>query len=584
MYGSHRSLIEKVVIFIVGFFSRLFLGFVFYGSIDTKAYLTLANAFLTNTLVSRSYLSFGSVNFPVIPYHLWFACWVNHVTGLAPVFCVKIVPIFFDALIGLLIYGMVRRLRPNCAFLSALLYALSPISLITTCIHGQWESMPLYFFILGFFVRDYFTDSYTKYFVFGLLFAFSILIKPMAIIFLPFFFVPSQEARRVLGRFLLITLASVGAVVSVFFVFFKMDRKFTVPVLCRSVSDYFLHHPVLILVVAGLAVLGMWLLYAYLKKSSKVFLSYLRYASMSIAGFMIFVAVCLALFIWYGFTFGMMMDNLLRYLNQGGQVIGLPFAYPFSTYPLILIVKNRFWLMGLITVVAWLYYRQKIDLFSAMAMSLALVFGIGGGSPQYFVWLLPLLLIRGYYAIAIVYNLVLTSFFFLYYMNPWSNPGEPYQSMGAFAARKGFAWFMPSAFWAQERMTPIMHLFGNYLMPIMFIIIAVFIWRIASRNAVVAQVQEKTLFAWSRCYYLIVGFIPTVLTALLIYYSSDIQGIANSFDMALKNQDLLYHVRMVTLYTAGIFDQAGVVNVITVLTIVSILWILYSLKLARTSE
>lgn len=584
MQGKNRSLIEKLVIFFTGLVSRLFLGFVFYGSIDTKAYLTLAQAFLTNTLVSRSYLSFGSVNFPVIPYHLWFSCWVNHVTGLPPVFCVKILPIFFDALIGLLIYDVVKRLRPNCAFPSALLYALSPIALITTCIHGQWESVPLYFFILSFFVRDYFADSYVKYFIFGLLFAFSILIKPMALIFLPFFFVPSSEARRVLGRLLMITLATISTVVSIFFVFFKLDRTFTIPSLCQSVLGCFLSHPTLIVCVVGLALLGMWFLYKHVKNSSEVFFAYLRYACMSVIGFALFIAVCLALFICYGFTFGMMMDNLLRYLNQGGQVIGLPFAYPFSTYPLILIFKNRFWLMGVIAAVAWLYYRQKLDLFAAMTISLALVFGIGGGSPQYFVWLLPLLLMRGFYYVAVVYNIVLTCFFFLYYMNPWSNPGEPYQSMGAFAARKGFAWFMPSAFWAQERMTSIMHLFGNYLAPLMFITIGLVAWRFASRNAVVLQFQQKALFTWFRCRYLIIGFIPTMLPALLMYYYSGNQCVANSFDYALKNQDFMYHVRHVTNYTAGIFDQAGVFNVITALTILSVLWSLSAFRLARRPE
>lgn len=452
----------KIVIALMALVSRLLLGYLFYGSIDVSAFIAINKHTFNDTLSAHPYLIWCA--FPVIPFYLWLAGLLTIKTSLPLAFCFKIIPICFDVLLALLVFDIVKKIRPPQAFTAGMLYALSPGALIITCIHGQWDAVPLLFFLLGIALVTLYQDSYKKYFIYGALFAFSFLLKPMTLAFLIFFFVPWGPLRDVLGRgwdlIRILMGAGIACVIACFLVL-KTQRSvsmnsmmafFTPPVLCTFA-----------LVALACA------LYMLYKKPWRLlpdnFLRYLSYQSMSIAGLLSMIAVCFACLAWYGFNLITVIDKVLRYCNQGIVTFGLPFAYPFNQEPIITLLKNRFWIVGLLGVIAWFYYKKRIDIFSVLLLSFACIFSFAGISPQYILWILPLMLITGYYRVAALFNAVFCIFCLLYYMNPLANPEVINQSMISFAPLKGFVWLTPPLFFTYQFWLPVMHVLGNYCLP-----------------------------------------------------------------------------------------------------------------------
>jgi hypothetical protein len=314
-------------IFAVAFIVRTVIGYIFYGSIDVSAFISINQHTFNDSLVQHPFTIWCS--FPIIPFYLWLCGLLSIKTSLPIAFCFKIIPIFFDALLALLVYDFVQRFRPKHAAMCGYLYALSPVSIIITCIHGQWDALPLFFFLLALFVRDFYQLSYRRYCLYGALFAFSFLLKPIAIVFLPFFFQPLPLFKQMLGKawIVLNMLLVVAAVALVWaFIFFKLNTMYSIDVLYTTLlnSNY-----VLIALIA--ITMSMLVVYAVIN-TWRLFpphvQQFLIYQSMAIVGLIAMTAVCFLFLALYGFNLIKVIDKVLRYCNQGIAIFGLPFGYP----------------------------------------------------------------------------------------------------------------------------------------------------------------------------------------------------------------------------------------------------------------
>ncbi|OGK16924.1 hypothetical protein A2774_00305 [Candidatus Roizmanbacteria bacterium RIFCSPHIGHO2_01_FULL_39_12c] len=119
---------------------------------------------------------YGSFYFPFISYLS--ALVLKLKNYIHPIFSLKLIFIFFDSLVTYPIYLLSGKNKT-----SALIYALNPASVIVTVIHGQMDSIPLFFFLLAlaFFVKNKLSASI-------LTLSLAIFTKPWPILFiLPLF-------------------------------------------------------------------------------------------------------------------------------------------------------------------------------------------------------------------------------------------------------------------------------------------------------------------------------------------------------------------------------------------------------------
>lgn len=562
---------RKLFIFSLALFVRALLGYIFYGSIDVSAFIGINTHTFNNTLALHPFSIWCA--FPVIPFYVWLCGFLSIVTQLPLAFCFKTIPILFDALLALLVYDIVQKIRPNQALLAGLLYALSPVALIITCIHGQWDAMPILFVLLAFFVRDCYQDSFKKYFLYGALFAFSFLLKPITLVFSLFLYVPWPGLKQTLGKwwtYLWVLIFAKTVLISVFFIFLKLNKSYSLdPLLVRALM--------LGLVGVGLFLLLMFLWYKPWREFSLTFQKYLGYQLASILGLLSMITICFLCLSFYGFNLITVIDKVLRYFNQGIAVFGLPFGYPFNQGLLNMILKNRVWIMGLIAGVAWLYYKSRLDAYQSMLVSLMIIFSFSGLSPQYLLWAVPLLLITGYYRAAALFNLVCTVFFIFYYMNPETNPEVLYQSMLSFAPLKTFSWLLPPAFLTQESLLPLIHLLGNYVIPVMCLGIAVYTIFFAHKNFLVTTGEKLSII---KNIYILFSL---ALTGLIAFFMLcvDQTNFAANFKATITEKMTWYDTHVINGFVSGNYNSFNFFNIITFIIMGTIIWFLVSWRASR---
>lgn len=473
---------ERIIIFALAFCVRALLAYIFYGSIDVTAFIGINRHTLLGTLVLHPFSIWCA--FPVIPFYLWLSGFLAMVTPLPLAFCFKLIPVLFDSLIACLLFDIIRCYRQAMARPLALLYAFSPVALLVVSIHGQWDSLPLFFLLLGFYARECCGTSLSNYFIFGATFAFSILLKPIALVLTPFFFVPFQGIKAELGRLWYAAIACIGFLLCVVCAaFFLAKTNSNVWNELLTFAQHAAHEYVLLLGgLCGIFIIGLYLLIPW-RRFSIVFQQYLYAQCASVCGFAFMTACCFGLLAWYGFDMIAVIDKVFRYFNQGVTVFGLPFAYPFNQAPWIIILKNRFWLMGLIALVAYFYYEGKVAIFEALGLSFALIFSFSGLCPQYLLWLIPFLMISRQISLFALYNIVVASYMLFYYAHPLGNSVVPCQNMLSFAALHGWAWIMPPPAYTSDWIAPVINCLGNYMLPLVcMIIIVVGMIRIAKRS------------------------------------------------------------------------------------------------------
>ena len=154
---------------------RLIAAALFFGSVDTINLIKNSITLVEGKSVLLPY-------FPTVNALIWLGGVLAAYTPLPFPLCLKLVPILFDSLIAALVYELVARTVPGLATRAGWLYAVCPVALLINGFHGHWDSIALFFLLLGFAFRS--GNGLGGEFLFGLSFSVSLLVKPIALPFL----------------------------------------------------------------------------------------------------------------------------------------------------------------------------------------------------------------------------------------------------------------------------------------------------------------------------------------------------------------------------------------------------------------
>ena len=453
--------LRRSSIFFIALITRLLLSIVFLGSSDFFLGLDIAREVFEHGFPYTSRLPY----FPLMPIFFLGQMLLAAVTNIPLAFWMKFVAVIFDALMAVLVTDIARARCGAGATYKGLLYALSPIALLVTSVHGQWDALPHFFLLYSFYLRDYWDAGYKSNFLFGFLFALSFMLKPYTIIFVLFFLKPYKESlRKELGSFLSVLQgAAAGALAMTIgcYIFFKLSN---VSLMSFVLGNYYLWGAAVFYGVV-FALLALWHLGSI--KFSPYFMRYLTEHIVAGMGLWCAVVLFFSLFYTLGFDLLKTTDCVLRHFNQGVQHFGMLFAYPIRDSFFYPFLKNRFWLMGLIARCSWLYYKQNIDVYMGMLLSFCAVLLFSGYLSTYFVWLLPLFLIVGGMRAVALINLFGGSLLLLVYSYPYSNPEIPFHNSLTLAHLKIFPWLQMPDFFKNECFSDIIMLLGNYGMPVL---------------------------------------------------------------------------------------------------------------------
>jgi hypothetical protein len=206
---------QRLLVGLVALTLRGGLGFVFFGSIDVANNQSAALRMFEGKHPLVPY-------FPIVPSLVWLAGVLNFRTSLPLAFCSKMMPLLFDGLMAMLVYDVMARRSPTLAFRGALLYAFSPIALLITCHHGNWEPICLFFLLMSLNLVDDPAQGPRARLLAGACFAMSVLVKPMTVICLPFLFpplLPAEGRRRRLRESFETAMSMATVMVASFIVF-----------------------------------------------------------------------------------------------------------------------------------------------------------------------------------------------------------------------------------------------------------------------------------------------------------------------------------------------------------------------------
>lgn len=175
-------------ILIIGLFValalRLFLAFTYYGSIDVDNALYVTDQFFKGLNV------YETTSYNHTPIWLIFLIIARLISSLfnIPFYGVyKIYAIIADILIGILIFKISYyqlKLNYKISVVNSFLYLFSPVSIIISSLHGQFDSIPLVF-LLGAYILLY--DKKPKEVLSAILLGIAIAFKTWPIFFLPLY-------------------------------------------------------------------------------------------------------------------------------------------------------------------------------------------------------------------------------------------------------------------------------------------------------------------------------------------------------------------------------------------------------------
>lgn len=514
--STFRAWQRILVLFSIGFLVRLFFGYIFYGGIDLGNYINLTDATLRRSLAAH--ISSCLVNYvPLNAFYWWLCGWLGVKTTLPIALCIKIIPIFFDALIGVLIYKIILKKRQAYAFTAGLLYALSPISIIVDCMHVQWESTFLFFLLLCFYIRDFYENSIKKDIFVGFLFVIAFLVKAVPLIFAPFlFYVPSvivKDELRKLGRPILVTFGMMCAILCSFCIYsFFMIKTYRL-----TLSTFFntmLSNNLLIICVLGAMSILIILCIAYslrlFKRSTNGTQIFLFHQLMiALGGICTFFCVLYGFVVLLQFNLKELFDTMLRYFNQGAQLFGLPFAWPFAQSTLLsALLSNRIWFIAVIMLIALYYYKNKFSVFYAILLVMTFIFCFSGVLSNYYMWLIPFGLIEGFFSWTILFNLAASLVVIFHFVNPFSCKW-PYLNTGAFITLKEFSFFAPPEFFTNIRWAWYIRIVSDYLIPFLSIMfMGYLVYRIKIKKI---EQDDRSTVARSPFYFAKNGFVMCIV-------------------------------------------------------------------------
>ena len=194
--NSRASAASRLVLFVVAAAIRLLLSAMFYGSVD-----------ITNDILGAGVVFNGLTQYLRVPYFpgihlfLWIGGLLTLHSRLPVALSFKLFPCLFDAGIALLLMDFGRSVRD--AQRRAWLYALAPIPLIITCIHGQWDSIVLFFLLLAVWACR--LETFRGDVAAGVAYVLSIIAKPVAVPLLFFFFPKERKRALIIAVSMLVT-------------------------------------------------------------------------------------------------------------------------------------------------------------------------------------------------------------------------------------------------------------------------------------------------------------------------------------------------------------------------------------------
>ncbi|MBY0370978.1 glycosyltransferase 87 family protein [bacterium] len=185
---------RKLSIFVLALLPRLFFGALFFGSVD------LINS-INNGMNTLLGVAIHAPYFPFIHAFIWLGAVINGLLDWFPLaFAYKLVPLFCDSLIAVLVFQILEQRGYEKAFLAGVLYAICPIPILIIGLHAQWDSITLLFLLLA---------CSTRSFSQGIWFGLSVASKPYPLVFLPFLY-RKNENRQALQA-----LAGMAAILGV---------------------------------------------------------------------------------------------------------------------------------------------------------------------------------------------------------------------------------------------------------------------------------------------------------------------------------------------------------------------------------
>ena len=174
------------IYFLFAFLFRLVFSFTSLGSIDLMQFNGLGFD------VSHFDLNYDVPYFPfftpVYLFNEFLESYLKFPTGLA----YKFIPILFDSIIVYLaIYTYFFNIKnkydnSNSLIFIGILGIISPVSILINCFHTQLDAVVILILVVVFFINQKIKKTNLLLFIKPALFAISILVKPYAIIFLPF--------------------------------------------------------------------------------------------------------------------------------------------------------------------------------------------------------------------------------------------------------------------------------------------------------------------------------------------------------------------------------------------------------------
>jgi hypothetical protein len=246
--NNNREIVYAIAVFVIAFSLRFLVGFFTFGSVDL---LNAHQGGLDAVNFNHEY------NFPYYPFFFYinlFSEFLSRYLSFPIGIAYKFLPIIFDSLIAVLIFigFFLKSEKIIFSFFAAILYALSPLSILITSIHCQWDSISLAFVLMVFMLKEHYQTTNLTIFIMGVLLAISFCMKPYTIMFLPFMFLPfdfkflfkKDYLKKCLTN-VFIFLAGFFLAFTFFLIIFKLSH-FDIKRVSFLVFDYLIGHRPLI--------------------------------------------------------------------------------------------------------------------------------------------------------------------------------------------------------------------------------------------------------------------------------------------------------------------------------------------------
>ena len=139
-------------IFIIALILRLICLYLFRNvtNYDLQSYLQVGE--LTSKGINI-YPDISNLHHPYFPFFLYFEAiayrigQIGLISQISPILTIKLILIFFDLGINYLVYLLSKK-----DLKTAFLYAINPVTILITTLHGQFDAIPVFFVLLTIYI------------------------------------------------------------------------------------------------------------------------------------------------------------------------------------------------------------------------------------------------------------------------------------------------------------------------------------------------------------------------------------------------------------------------------------------------